>query len=72
MSEWISVQSTSLSRVRWDDSSSTLQVEFLGGDVYEYEEVPEHVFKELLGADSIGKYFARNIRKKYRYSQIKN
>jgi len=70
MSEWISVTSSSLSRIRWDELTSTLEVEFIGGKVYQYFDVPAGVFEALRTADSHGKFFQQNIRGHYRYVQL--
>jgi KTSC domain len=40
----------------------TLEVEFVGGAVYRYFDVPERVFLDLLRAVSIGSYFNEHVR----------
>ena len=70
MGDWVSVVSSNLSRIRWDVQTSTLEVEFLGGRVYQYFDVPEGVFDAFRQADSHGKFFQQNIRGHYRYVQL--
>jgi hypothetical protein len=70
MGDWVSVTSSSLSRIRWDEQTSTLEVEFVGGRVYQYFDVPEGVFTAFLQAASHGTFFAQNIRGHYRYVQL--
>lgn len=42
-----------------------LTVVFVGGGMYIYYDVPATEFARLLNAESIGKYFASNIKGKY-------
>lgn len=47
-------------------SGKTLTVQFKSGVKWSYYDVPEHVHRELMGAESIGGYFARHIRDEFR------
>jgi len=67
---WIDVSSTNLSRVRYDESSLTLEIEFQGGRVYQYFDLPKHIFEELVRADSKGKFFHEQIKGHYRYARV--
>jgi KTSC domain len=58
------VKSSNLKTIAYD--GKTLRVTFASGQTWNYAEVPEHVHKELLGAESKGSYFARMIRDKYK------
>ena len=68
--ERISVSSSNVASVGYDESSKILEVEFLKGGVYEYYDVPEYVYQELLSATSIGSYLAQQIKKTYGCSRI--
>jgi len=68
--EMINVDSSNVASVGYDEDSSTLQVEFNNGSMYQYFDVPEHVFSELRDADSVGGYLASNIKGTYRYSKV--
>ena len=46
------------------------EVEFRSGSVYQYFDVPEAVYQELLAAASVGGYLNENIKNSYRYAQI--
>ena len=49
----------------------TLEIEFHGGRVYQYFDVPEQVFGGLRTAyDSHGSYFNENIKGHYRYARL--
>jgi hypothetical protein len=65
-----SVISSNLVSVAYDVSSSTLEIEFKGGRVYQYFDVPESVHQALMTATSHGAYFASAIRGHFRYAQV--
>ena len=59
------VRSSALRTVGYDFASSTLEVEFTGGGVYDYAGVPPEAALELLEADSLGTWFTEHIRNAY-------
>jgi len=67
---WINVSSTNLSRIRYDDSKNILEIEFQGGRVYQFFDVPKQVFEGLLNAESKGKFFHEQIKGHYRYARV--
>lgn len=68
--EMTNVDSSNVESVGYDENSSTLQVEFKNGGVYQYFDVPEEVFVGLRDADSVGRYLNANIKGTYRYSKV--
>ncbi|HKZ41015.1 MAG TPA: KTSC domain-containing protein [Candidatus Hodarchaeales archaeon] len=64
------VQSSTIASVGYHVDSSLLEIEFHSGGIYQYYDVPEHQYNDLMSADSLGKYFAANIRDVYRCSRI--
>lgn len=66
----VQVVSSNIFSIGFDEESSTLEVEFHGGAVYQYFDVPLAVFEGLLGADSKGQYFAKHIKGYYRYVKV--
>jgi len=64
------VQSSNLSSIGYDENSSTLEVEFLNNTIYQYFDVPQHIYKGLIQADSQGQFLAQNIKGVFRYSKI--
>jgi len=68
--EMIKVDSSNVEAVGYDEDSSTLQVEFKNGGMYQYFDVPEEVFIGLRDADSVGGYLAARIKGTYRYSKV--
>lgn len=68
--EMINVDSSNVESVGYDEGSSTLQVKFKNGAMYQYFDVPENVFTGLRDADSIGGYLAARIKGTYRYTKV--
>ncbi len=50
--------------------SRVLEIQFGSGRIYQYYDVPEDIYDEMLSADSKGKYFNSHIRGKYTYQEI--
>jgi hypothetical protein len=63
------VQSSNVASVGYDPDTLTLEVEFTNGMVYQYFDVPEVEYHNLISADSVGRYLSHNIRNSYRYSK---
>ncbi|MBN2319877.1 MAG: KTSC domain-containing protein [Acidobacteria bacterium] len=61
------VQSTNVTSIGYDASTMTLEVEFTNGSVYQYFDVPEMEYHNLIGAESVGRYLNQNIKNSYRY-----
>ena len=65
-----SVESSNLASVGYDAENEILEVEFKHGGVYQYFDVPQNVFEELMDAGSHGVYFSANIRNDYEYQKM--
>ena len=50
--------------------SRVLEIEFESGRIYQYFDVPEDIYTEMLNAPSKGKYFNAHIRGKFPYQEI--
>lgn len=59
------VESSNLASVGYDGHSETLEVEFRNGLIYQYFNVPQGIYDELMAAASRGKYFNAMIKNKY-------
>ena len=68
--DWIPVTSSNLSRIRYDEDTYTLEIEFQSGRVYQYFDVPLQIFEGLRVADSHGKFFNAQIKGHYRYARV--
>jgi hypothetical protein len=64
------VESSNIESIGYDSMSQTLEIEFLNGSIYQYFDIPQHIYQELIDADSHGKYLAANIKGHYRYSKV--
>jgi len=66
----IPVDSSNISSIGFDEETSTLEVEFHGGAVYQYFDVPLNVYEGLLNAGSKGQYLAQHIKGYYRFVKV--
>ena len=57
------VISSNVASVGYDSGTSTLEIEFKKGGVYQYSNVPPAVHAGLVAAPSVGRYFDVNIKK---------
>ena len=64
------VASTNIASVGYDEPSQTLEVEFTNGTVYQYYNVPQPVYEQLMQAASKGQYLAYQIKNAYPYSRV--
>lgn len=67
----IRIVSSNIRSVGYEADIEILEVEFTSGSIYQYFDVPEREYEELMNAASKGKYFNRNIKDNYRYRQLK-
>ena len=56
------VQSSNIASVGYDPATSTLEIEFHSGGVYQYLGVSREVYEGLMKAASKGSYFHHNIK----------
>jgi hypothetical protein len=63
------VNSSMATSVGYDSTTSTLEIEFKAGEIWQYFDVPENVYNEMMSG-SIGKYFLANIKNQYRESRV--
>ena len=65
------VDSSMIRSVGYSPEGQILEVEFVKGQVYQYEGVPVEVFDTLIDSDSIGKAFSQHVRSQgYTYKQV--
>ena len=65
MSDWTTVSSTNVQSFRYDPDTEELQVRFVGGRQYRYAGVPAVLADQMDQADSVGKFFAEEIKGQY-------
>ncbi|MEX2233141.1 MAG: KTSC domain-containing protein [Cyclobacteriaceae bacterium] len=64
-----SVDSSMAITVGYETLTSTLEIEFRSGEVWQYHHVPENVYDEMISG-SIGKYFQAHIKGQYSESRV--
>jgi len=68
--EFNSFTSSNISGLRYESSTTTLEVSFHNGGVYQYFDVPDSVWQGFKTATSQGTYLHENIKGHYRYSKV--
>jgi hypothetical protein len=68
--EMISVSSSNIESLGYDEQNQIAYVRFLNGTLYIYKDVPKHEYDALLNAPSIGSYLHRNYKNVYHYERI--
>ncbi len=66
----ISVSSSNIAAVGYDESTETLEVEFNSGLVYEYDAVPKTIYESMIIANSVGIFFNENVKGRFDYIQV--
>lgn len=66
----LTVSSSDLASVGYDENSQILEIGFLDGSVYQYFDVPKNIYDGILNASSKGTYFHEYIRNVYAYTKL--
>lgn len=64
------VASSNIVAIGYDEPSQTLEVEFMSGAVYQYYNVTQALFDQLMQAGSKGQFLAYQIKNVYPYSRV--
>jgi hypothetical protein len=64
------VQSSNLVSVGYLPENKILEVEFKGGTIYQFDQVPPEVWAEFQKAPSKGQWFAAEIKNRYTHRKI--
>ncbi len=64
------VSSTNIRSIGYDSATAMLEVEFTSGDIYQYFNIPEALYKQFLSAPSKGQFLNDYIRFSYRYQKV--
>jgi len=68
--ERTSVSSSNIRSIGYDTDSTTLEIEFNTGGVYQYSGVPQGEYDALMAAASHGTYFSAHIKKVYPFVKL--
>lgn len=63
--EMKAVESSNLEMIGYDGLTQRLRVKFRSGKTFEYTDVPIGLFSEFANAESLGSFFAKQIRPKF-------
>jgi hypothetical protein len=64
------VASSTILSVGYDSASETLEIEFKGGGLYQYYNLPEAVYQDLMASDSKGKFHNVYIKNSFPFSRV--
>ncbi len=67
----VDISSSNIIGATYDTDSKKLEIRFVSGGIYEYEDVPWELFTKFRLSESQGKFFNTNISKSYKYKKIK-
>jgi hypothetical protein len=62
--------SSVVAAIRYYPDTSTLRVVFVSGMVYDYENVPENIYKKMKAASSKGAFLNNHIKPNYEYKKV--
>ncbi|MFZ5802554.1 MAG: KTSC domain-containing protein [Candidatus Omnitrophota bacterium] len=65
------VLSTEIEWIGYERKTKVLQVEFIAGATYQYQNVPEFIFQNFLNAPSHCQFLDQNIKGKFPYRKIR-
>jgi hypothetical protein len=63
-------KSTRISSAEYDLENWELTLSFVKGGNYRYREVPPETWEAMVEAESVGKFFNKEIRSKFDYQKI--
>lgn len=64
------ISSSMIKSIGYETSSSTLEIEFNSGAVWQYYDFPESTWYEFDSTDSQGKFFHASIKGAFREAQV--
>lgn len=65
------VLSSEIEWIGYEHKNRMLQVEFIEGQTYQYQNVPETVYEDFLNADSHCRFLDSEIKGRYPYRRIR-
>jgi len=64
------VNSSNVISIGYDPETATMEVEFTSGSVYQYFDVPQAVYDQLIGSGSVGSALNDMVKGHYRYARV--
>lgn len=70
MEHFTDFSSSNVSRISYEESSSTLEIEFTNGSIYQYYDVGVNVWDDFKSAPSKGQFIHLKLRGLHRYARV--
>ena len=67
----VDVKSSNVAKVGYDVESEQLVVQFKAGGIYAYDSVPPGIHQQTTTAESIGRFFHKEIKDLYKTTKLK-
>lgn len=64
------VVSRNIRTIGYEESTQTLEIEFLNNFIFQYYNVPQIIYSEMMKAESKGKFLHFYIENAYPYSRV--
>lgn len=64
------VASSNIATIGYDARTETLEIEFYHGGTYQYYGVSSAIYRQIVAAPSVGRFFHTYIRNRYPYSRV--
>ena len=64
------VGSSTVAAIGYDEPAQTLEVEFLNGSVYQYYNVTQEIYANLMQSPSKGQFLHQYIKNAYAYARV--
>jgi hypothetical protein len=64
------VKSSAIVSIGYEGASPTLEVEFVSGTIYQYDDVEAKTYRQFMKASSKGRFFEMHIRDEYPCSRV--
>ncbi|OUR95899.1 hypothetical protein A9Q81_13655 [Gammaproteobacteria bacterium 42_54_T18] len=62
--------SSNIKSIGYDSNRETLEIEFTAGSVFQYFDIPQATYEEIISSSSVGGYFHNNIKNKYTHTKL--
>ena len=66
------VESSNINSVEYNDVSKSLLLEFKSGAFYEYDDVDSKTVEDMVSAESVGRFFNKNVKGVFNYRKVEN
>lgn len=70
MEHYTNFSSSNVARISYEETSSTLEVEFHNGSIYQYYDVPQQIWSAFKDAASKGQFIHQSLKGQYRYARV--